>query len=315
MGKKRWYKTRTFWGSLLIAIGLWIYATLQDEYHTVVAVPLIVEPPTGRAIENILPNRVSIDVAGTGWYLFNYMYVNKLKKCKVNLDDVRKDDTIYVISSIDMQKGLEGLNRITPQRFYPERINVKTGEIVEKEVRIVSDAKVNLKDGFVLVGDIKTEPQTVTIIGNKNLIDTIRIWKTKKIEFNRVNTSFSHIVQASDSLSSVIDITPKDITIFATVQQYGEKTFNDIEIRIINGQLPPEHIISPKYLSVTLSGGIELLNKIKSSDISITVDYEAIISDRNGIIKPVITIPPFTKMLNAEPVFLKHNIYVKQPIG
>jgi YbbR domain-containing protein len=309
--KEHWYKTKKFWVALFIAIGLWVYASLNDEYQTVVAIPLVVEPPAGRAIENILPHRVSVDFTGNGWYLFNYMYVNKMKRCKVNLDDVRKDDSIYVISSMDMQKGLDGINRIAPQRFYPERINVKTGEIVEKEVRIVSDANIKLRDGFVLVGDIKTEPQTVTLIGNKNLIDTIRVWKTKNMQFDRVNSSFSHTVQVSDSLSSVIDIKPQDITIFATVQQYAEMTFNDIEVRIINGQLPPEHTISPQFFNVTLSGGIELLGKIKSSDISITVDYETLINDKNGIIKPVITIPPFTKMLNAEPQFLQHNVYVK----
>jgi len=311
MGKKHWYKTKNFWLALFIATALWLYVSLNDEYQTVVSVPLIVTPPTGRAIENILPNRISVDVAGSGWYLFNYMYINNIKRCSVNLDDVRRDDTIFIISSMDMQRGLEGINRIVPQRFYPERIEVKTGEIIEKEVRVVSNVSINLKDGFVIVGDIKTEPQTVIITGNRNLIDTIRTWNTKKMQFDKVNSSFSYIVQVSDSLSSVIDVNPKDITVFATVEKYAEVTFDDIEIKVVNGQLPSGHTISPQFFSVTLSGGIELLSKIKSSDISITVDYETVINDKNGIIKPTVTIPPFTKIVNVKPEFGRHNINIR----
>jgi len=312
MEKKHWYKTKNFWGALFVAFGLWMYVSLTDEYQTVVSVPLTVVPPTDRSIENNIPSRISVDVAGNGWHLFNYIYANNIKKCSVKLDEVRRDDdSIFVISSMDMQKGLEGISRIVPQRFHPERIRVITGEIVEKEVRVVTDVNVNLKDGFVIIGDINTEPQTVTIIGNRNLIDSIRFWKTKNIQFNNVNSNFSHTVQVSDSLSSVIDVRPQTVTVFADVQQYAEMTFNDVEVRVINGHLPPQHIISPQFFSVTLSGGIEILSKINTSDIFITVDYEAIINNKSGVIKPTITVPPFTKMLNVSPQFLHHNISMK----
>ena len=310
--KENWYKTKKFWGALFIAVALWMYASLNDEYQTVVEVPLTITPPKGRAIENILPNKISIDVKGNGWYLFNYLYVNNIKRCRVNLNDVRKDDTIYTISAIDMQKGLDAINKIVPQRFYPDQINVVTGETLTKEVNIISNANINLREGFVLVGDVKTEPQTVTIQGNKNLIDDIKVWKTKELQLNNINSSFSHTVQVSDSLSSVIEVIPSDITIFASVQQYSEVTFNDIEIRILGGQLPNEHTLSPLLITVTLTGGIDLLSKIKASDISVTVDYETIMNNKSGIIVPVVTAPPFTKILNIQPKFLHHNIHIRR---
>ena len=311
MEKEYWYKTKKFWVALLFAISLWVYASFNEEYQALVDIPLTITPPSGRSIEDILPSRISVDVAGSGWYLFNYLYINNIKRCKINLNDVRKDDTVYIISSLDMQKGLEGINRVIAKRFYPDQISVRTGEIDSTHVSIIPNVKINLRDGFVLVGNLGTEPQTVTITGNRNLIDTIRTWQTNRLRLNEVNSSFSHTVQVSDSLSSVIDVSPSEITVFASVEQYAEITFSDIEVQVVGGQLPPEHTISPQFFTVTLSGGIELLSKIKSSDISITVNFETIMNDRNGIIRPVVTVPPFTKLMNTEPTFLKHTINVR----
>jgi len=309
---KHWYSTKKFWGSLLFAIALWIYASLSDDYQTIIDVPLVVSAPTGRAIETVLPNNVSVDVSGQGWYLFNHIYLNKLKKCYVNLDEVRKIDSFYIVNTVDMQKGLVNLNKITPLRVYPDEFQVTTGEIGSKEVEIIPDVDINLKDGFVLVGNIKSELSTVTITGNIRLIDSIHSWRTQKVSFDNVNTSFSKKIAVSDSLSSVITIEPNNILIYATVQQYGERTFDDIPIEVIGGKLSNNHKILPRFFSITLTGGIDVLNKLSSNDISITVDVDAIMKNNTGLLKPNLSIPPYTNILNMYPNFVQHTILIKQ---
>jgi YbbR domain-containing protein len=306
--EKTWYQTKKFWGSLFLAIALWIYASLNDEYQTIIDIPITVSAPEDRALETVLPNIISVDASGSGWNLFYNSYLNKLKKCYINLESVKKTDSSYIISRVDMQKGLINFNKTTPQRFYPDEFVIKTGEISNKDVEIIPDVDIDLKNGFVLVGNVKSETQYVNISGNVNLIDSIKSWKTQKIKLDEVNSSFSQLVSVSDSLNSVVKIHPNKILIYGNIQQYSEQTFDDIPLEIIGGQLPQNYNISPKFFSVTLTGGIDILNKIRPDDISAVIEYDTIMANNTGILKPILNIPPFTKVLNTEPNYLRYNI-------
>lgn len=310
--KPHWYPTKKFWVPFSLAVALWIYASLSDDYQIIIDVPFVVSAPTGRAIETVLPNNVSVDVSGQGWYLLNHLYLNQLKKCLVNLDDVRKTDSFFVINTLDMQKGLINLNKVTPLRVYPDELYVKTGEIASKEIEIIPDVDINLQEGFVLVGNVKAEMPTVTITGNINLIHTIKSWKTQPATFDNIHSSFSRKIAVSDSLNSVIKIEPHDILIYATVQEYGERTFDDIPLEIVGGKLPNNHKISPYFFSVTLTGGIDVLNKLNNADISISVDIDAIMKNSTGLLKPHLSIPPYTSILNTNPNFVHHSILINR---
>ncbi|MDR0927494.1 MAG: hypothetical protein LBO69_06985 [Ignavibacteria bacterium] len=316
---KRWYYNKSFWGSLLVAIALWIYASLNDEYQSTIDVPLQVKAPTGRAIEDVLPTKISIDVKGNGWSLFNYLYLNSIKLCKVNLDDASKADSIYVVHSVDMQKGLEGINKLVIRRFYPDSLRVRTGEVSTKTVNITPNVNIIPRQGFVIVGDVRTEPTAVSITGNTKLIDSILSWKTIMQTYTDVtpnlnsdassdkNARFSRTIAVSDSMASVIKIKPKNVTIFAPIQQYGEVTFHDVKINVIGGQLPSDNVLLPQLFTVTLSGGIELLSKINASEIILSLDYNAIMNDSNGILIPKVDTLPYTKVINIYPKYIQHK--------
>lgn len=235
------------------------------------------------------------------------MYINNVKKCKIKLSEVSYTDSLYTITSVDMRKGLEGLSKIRTTNFYPEKLIVKTGEIASKEVDIVPNWKLNLKEGFILVDDILLEPRTATISGNEKILESIDKWPTAKVALDDIKSSFSRTIRLSDSLSTVLKVNPRSTSIYAKVQQYGEISFDDIELQVVGGQLPSNHTISPKYFRVTIYGGIDLLNEITAEDIKVFVDYDKVINDVNGVLVPQITIPDYTKVLNIQPKYIHHK--------
>jgi len=303
-----WFRKISFWMTLLLAVLLWFYINLNDTYKMMVNVPLYVTPPKGRAIEQQLQNTISIEMEGSGWNLLNYVYLNQAKRCNIHLDSVPRDSISYIISSLDFQKGLDGVNKISPRRFYPPRLNVTTDEIEDKRVNVKPDIIMKLKPGFVLVGSTYTDPESILISGNKKSLENITEWKTMNTEFNNVNASFNYIVNLSDSLNSIIKLDPNKVKLYGEVQQYGEITFDDITLKIIGGQLPNNHIIIPNNFKITLSGGIEYLKNINTSDIELTIDYDDVINDTVGLLIPALKIPPFTIKMNIEPKFIHHKI-------
>jgi YbbR domain-containing protein len=307
MLKTEWYKNKNFWGAFLVAIAVWGYASLNDDYQANVDVPLTILPPFNRAVENALPASISVDITGKGWNLFNYMYLNNSKSCIIDLNEVNHNDSIYSVTNVDMQKGIEGINKLRVLHFYPDYLQLETGEIGTKNIAIESAANVSLDDGYVLVGEVRTDPPNVKITGNSQLIDKIKVWKTKSNDFPKINTSFSYRIGVSDSLSSVVNINPSEVTIYGTVQQYGELTIRDVELQVVGGTLSETDIVSPHYFDVTISGGIDLLTKITSADIDAYIEYDAVINDSTGVLVPKFNIPTYTTLISIAPQYIIHK--------
>jgi len=308
----RWFKNKNFWITLLLTIFLWMYISLNDNYNTLLEIPLTVVPPKGRAIEQEISNFVNVEMEGSGWNLFNYLYLNQAKRCVIYLDNIAKEDTSsYLISSIDFQKGLEGISKVRARRFYPARLTITTGEIVEKKVDMKPDVVLKVKEGFVLVGGVRTEPNTVIISGNSKSLKDINQWRTAYSEFKNINTSFNYVVDVSDSLASIIEVVPDKIKIYGEIQQYAEITFDDIQLKILGGKLPSNHILLPSNFKVTLIGGIDQLNKISPDDIELTIDYDKVMKDTTGILAPTLKIPHFTKTMDITPKVIYHKIIKK----
>lgn len=311
----KWFKNKSFWIILLLTIFFWMYVSFNDNYITMLEIPLIVVPPKGRAIEQELNNFINVEIEGSGWNLFNYLYINKAKKCVVLLDNIeREDTTTYIINNVDFQKGLENISKVRPRRFYPARLNITTDKIVEKKVDVNPDVMLKVKEGFILVGGVRTEPNTVVISGNSESLKNISQWKTTYNEFRNINTSFNYIVDVSDHLISIINVEPKKIKIYGEIQQYAEITFDDIGLKIIGGQINNNHILLPTNFKVTLIGGIEQLNKITPDDIELTIDYDSIMNDTTGILVPILNIPPFTKVMDITPKVIYHKIKNSNPM-
>ncbi|MCL2039915.1 MAG: hypothetical protein FWG85_05755 [Bacteroidetes bacterium] len=312
-----WFKNKSFWIILFLTIFFWVYISFSDTYITMLEIPITVVPPKGRAIEQELNNFINVEIEGSGWNLFNYMYINKGKKCIVHLDNIErnKEDTAsYILNSVDFQKGLENINKVIPRKFYPARLNITTDRIVEKKVDIKPDVMLKVKEGFILVGGVRTEPSTVVISGNSKSLKNINQWKTTYNEFKNINASFNYILDVSDHLASIINVEPNKIKINGEIQQYAEITFDDIELKIIGGQIPNNHILLPHNFKVTLIGGIELLNKITHADIELTIDYDKIMNDTTGILVPNLKIPPFTKTMDISPKVIYHKVKSSKPI-
>ncbi len=311
---KNFASSKTFGSCLLLALILWLYVSFNDKYQTMLEVPLIIEPPADRACENLSADKLLIDVSGTGWYLFKNLNLNTTKRCYIKLSDVpfKQADSSYTITSVDMQKGIQNISKISLNRFFPDKINIKTSSVITKEVPIKSNIQITPAKGFALVGNIQITPANTIIKGNINVINNINEWFTEKVKIENVTASFIKQINLSDSMNSILKLNPKIVNISATIQPYAEITLEDIPLMInANEQLLTTYSICPKYFSVTLSGGIDVINKVNIKDIFISINYQDILDDSTGIIKPIIVIPTDTKLLNMNPKYVLINQITK----
>jgi len=304
---KKIFTSKALIGSVLLSIALWSYTSLSDTYISLVNLPLIINLPQDRAIEVNPPEKITIEVRGSGWEIFNLVFFNTTAKVEIDLakEDIR--DSVYKISRNDIIKNVFHLTNLQAIDVVPNQIVIYTGSRISKEVPVVSNLVVFPKDGFMLIGNQGIMPSMVTISGNEKALVNIKEWKTSYIEINKVFQDFRVNVTLLDTLQNIVKLSRNSVNISGDIQQAAELTFYDIPIRVNGGSLPDNHIISPKFLRISVRSGIDELETLIPENIEATINFSDIINDKTGYIRPNITLPDKIDVINVTPQFISHK--------
>jgi len=298
-------------GSILFATSLWGYTSLNHEYTPFVKVPLSVLLPADKAIENPLPENISIKVKGTGWQLFYLIFFNRTKECTVDLSDKAISDNEYIITRTDILKGIQNIVDVEPIDVLPESVKLIIGQLVTRKVPVNPIIAITPRDGFVAMANYKLKPDSIEITGNETTVRNIRFWNTRPTNIDGVYKHTAMSLALSDTLSTIIKLSRSSVNIYFDVQQEADITIYDIPIRIRGGSLPKNHKLKPEKISVIVQGGINQIAEISKYDIDSYIDYNELINDTTGIIKPKIEINEKVNNFYPHPRYIYHYRIVK----
>jgi YbbR domain-containing protein len=304
---KKMLRSKSLIGSLIFAMALWGYTTLSGEFTSFIEVPLKVILPGDRAIENPLPQNISVSVRGSGWQLFSLTFFNSSAQCLIDLSKRNIQDSTFKIARADIIKSVRYLLNLEAIDVIPDNLNLTLGRIgiIRVPVRPIID--INTKTGFLQVGKIDVQPDSIYIRGNEKVIGNIKEWKTQFKRFDAVHESFTaSIPLSSDTLNTLVSLSTSNVTISADVQQAAEITIPDVKIQIRGGVLPVSQNIKPRLLSVTLRGGINQISSVNPDAITASIQFNQILRDSTGILKPDIDFPEGLILLNTDPPYIYH---------
>ena len=303
--------SKTFLGALGFAFALWLYITLNTEFITFVKLPLVVKLPANRAIESPLPPFISVKVRGTGWQIFNLNYFNSAAKCEIDLINEKISDSLHLLSRIDIMKNLQSTLNIDAIDVMPSMLNLSMGKIEEFSIIIKPDVVIEPSDGYMLVGDVLTKPDLINIAGNEKIIQKITEWKTIPYKVENAREPIFSVVQLVDSLTNIVTLSQNTVKVIADIQKISEIEVRDIPVQISGSDLPKEHQIMPKRLTITLRGGIDDIVGLNYDNISITVNSADVLNDTTGILIPRVELPQNIKMLTIRPQYITHKVIIQ----
>ncbi len=296
--------SKTVIGSVLFAISLWIYTSLNDEYITNVRIPLKVELPENRAPERQPPENLTVKVQGTGWQLFNLSVFNSAKECRLTLDESKFNLDSINVTRIELLNSMLGMVNVEPKDVYPEQVSIYTGLIGEKYVKIKLMVNIETKQGFRRVGGLSFKPDSILIRGNKKLIKDINYWPTEELSFKNLYESFEYEVELKDSLAEIVELSESVVLISGEIQQEAEITIPDVNISVRGTKPRINYTINPQRIEITLVGGIKQIENVNPGKISAFVNSYSIVNDTTGIIIPNIVYPDSLELFRIKPSYL-----------
>lgn len=294
--------------SFVFSVALWIYVSLNDTYSLDISIPLEVTTGKSQAITENIPTSIDVTVKGRGWELISVL-ISKDLKYSLDLSKVRRDSRIptgqFVNERLNMSSDL------TLVSIDPDTINIEFDRILEKIVPVRSNIKVNLREGYAIVGKPKLTPDSVTIAGAAAIVSKIKYIPTETRVFDNVNSTITGTIALKDTLRNVLKYEIKFVDFRYDVQLSAEKSIEDISIEISGIPEDKEVLLIPPMLSVSIRGGVEQLARVTPGDITATVNFDVIENDTLGFVVPDIEIPDGISLLKSEPQKLQYIIKKK----
>ncbi|MCX7833106.1 MAG: CdaR family protein [Ignavibacteria bacterium] len=284
--------------SFIFALAIWLYISLSDNYIVNLSIPIDLKLSQKQALASELPNTIEISLKGKGWDLLTVMLGHK----PVYILDLSNYKRNIKISPLSDLKNIIGIpEHITVLNVYPDTLDIIFDNITEKYLKVKNNLIVVPKEGYIIVGNPRIEPDSVKVYGASSIIMKLKSIPTVSLTIENVSQKFTRVVNLKDTLTNLIQIEPKTVTISYNIELLAERKLEGIDVFVTNLPSDKEVVIIPPKIDLIFRGGVNQLSKLSNDDVNVSIDFKVLEKDTTGFITPDIRIPIDYNLIKYEP--------------
>ncbi len=280
--KKQPYLSRIVsipFGSLILAILLWLFVVSEKEYNLILDLPIEARNLSAQmAHKEEVPSYASTKIRGTGRNLFKSILLKNYAGFKLVLDL----EGISEEYRFNLNEYFEKYPRkvVLPLNYnlsfvevvHPSSIKISLDEYQIKRVPIISRLYFTPSPGYMLVGEIKYYPDSIDVAGPKEEIATIDHVQIPSDTVNNLSSTLNSIIKVFSN-QTLVEYTPNQVAINVDVQQISEKIIADIPVTIRDIPEKIRVFPSPQTVSLTVIGGLQRIATLKPEEIEVSISF------------------------------------------
>ncbi len=290
--------------SFFFSIGIWVYVTFSQNFYRSFTLPIeYVNLPKQTAIRPDIPNEVNLTIRANGWRMLSLA----LSGDNVFKVAVGKEAGKSFISLIDHRIDNDWLGSdLNIIDINPARVELAFDPVLRKKVPVSLRMNINFRTGFLLASDPIITPDSIEVSGARELIRKYDSVLTELFSYENADESFTENIQLAPEKGVKYD--QNIVSVRFDVQKVSDREFSGIPVEVLS--VPPgrEIHVTPSTISVGVRGGIDILAGMKAEDISVSVQYNDIMADTLGLIRPDIRVSKNIKVVNVNPGALSYII-------
>jgi hypothetical protein len=275
-----------------------VFAKLSKTYVDTIAFHVSYENvPEQHSISSNHDSIINVKVRSYGFNLLSHNFFKHT--IKVNFKkETRQLGNKYIW---DTNKGFSKINSQLGSKFEllsiePDSLLFPFEIMTIKKVPVKLDAEINYAAGYDLLDNLIIQPDSVKVIGPKNVVENISRIKTKNIKLKDVNIAIDEQLElVIDKSMENVKLNRYKVKLSGSVDKFTEGTF-EVPVSIVN--LPSNIKINyfPKTVLVSYYVSLENYNKVKALDFIINCDYaEVKDQDRTFFTPRLVTKPSIVK--------------------
>lgn len=267
----------TFFFFLVLSTIFWLMTALNETYEKEISVPAyLVNVPKNVVITSDMEDTVRVTVRDKGFALLAYIYGEGVRPININFQSfVTRQSGYGVVPSQELMKMVNqrfsGASKVVQVK--PDRLDFYYNYGQSRQVPVKMAGIVVPGKSFYLART-RFWPETVTVYGSKQTLDSLRYVKTVPINI----TNFNDTVVKTVALEKIkgVKIVPNTVRIGLYPDILTEE---NIEVPITAINMPEGKVLRtfPQRVTVNFIVGASMFRSISPEQFAVVVDYNEII--------------------------------------
>lgn len=256
----------------------WFSITLNKTYELTVRIPIKYNNiPPELEFTTELPDSFYVKLKDKGTSMLAYQ-IKDFDPVVINLNDYSgysNNKSWSISTSSQFEKFVK--KQINQGSFiidyYPNEIVIEKKLLDSKKVVVKPHVNIKLKKQYFLCENIKTIPDSITLYGYKEVLDTLQYVYTQEYTTENLNDTLDTVLPLD--IPKHYKANPNKVKVFAPIEFYTESDI-DLSIRVKN--LPENIIVKtiPEKLNLSFLVGLSKYKEIRPSDFILSIDYQSL---------------------------------------
>jgi YbbR domain-containing protein len=255
--------------ALVLALILWISVKGAETVFVTLPLDLSISPyPDTLLITNLsqIPENVDVTLFGPLAELFKLSYAWSMVRIKP--EKIQLGDNHYTITATDI-KLPKYLDLQIHQIVRPREIILNFAIKDTVKFKITPQILNNPSTGFIVTGQGTANPESVTVIGPKKILQQLSSVNTTPIDISTLKTPFSDSVSFEILDCEVCTFNPQMTHVTIPMEPILERLLTGIPVEVKKPK--GNYTIEPNRADVRIAGLINVIDSIDVADLKITV--------------------------------------------
>ena len=287
-------------GALGLAIFLWMFVVSNNDYVTIMSVPIEVRNlnERKRAYKKEIPQSVQVRLKGSGRAIFKTLLLKDFSsdfKLVIDLDRISEEYNFYLNEYYDKYPQKVSIPSAFKLQYievvYPDSIHISLDEYMVRYVPVQSQVIVNPSPGFIMVGMPILDSSMVKIAGAKEAVQSINFVQTKKDTISDADLPINIRIALEKIEDVLIEYSFLSINYRQDIQAISERIISEVPVQITNNI--PGLVVrrNPSTVSLTIVGGVDYIAEVQPLDINVSISFASEWSPKKQFYEPKVIVP------------------------
>ncbi|MBQ39603.1 MAG: hypothetical protein CME04_24730 [Gemmatimonadaceae bacterium] len=274
-------------GALLLAAALWFHAATEHSFRRELNVPLVIEDPIVPAGEPAIvpsspvPATVRVAVSGGGKDLLRTSGDDFLLRLRVPVAAAGSRLSLR-LGPTQVENHTE-LELSVEEVIAPAELTVIVDHSQERRVPVRPRIGLHLAESYTQVGRATLDPDSVDVSGPVSHLRELDAVYTDSLHREAVREDIDLELALHIPEGRQLKMGRDRVRVLINIQELAEYSILNVPVSVTGG--PQDAVAEPSRVTVRVRGGADLIGALDpESDLRLTVQYAAAITDEGGLI-------------------------------
>ena len=289
-------KMKIFLVFIGVAIVLWSLTKLSMNYIGLVYAKVEYDQLAGdKLLLNSEEPKVPLLVSTNGYRMLGYLFSSPTIRVNASRAQQLKGVNHFITTSGQFSSVAQQLpSDVKLEQLATDSLFLDLGVNKTKRIPVVAQLQVEFKKGFSFYDNLKLEPDSITVSGAENLIDSIQQLMTSIKELQDISQSFEESItlEIPDKFQS-LSFSDSEVKVSGEVDRFTEESIV-VPITLVGVDPGKTVKLFPDEATIRYKIAFKDLNSINVSQFKVECDFSSLNSDNEVLIARLVEFPEKT---------------------